>query len=258
MRLFDLLEKKKKRRNAFHNSNEYAYFVRNKSRLKEFTSFPYLQKNRLSDFDIIRANILLQGLENKQNIESEVENLSKHFDEGRKVTHEKYILTLRERTIGAPYYQEGSIKIFIPFFSKALNSIYTREPEKLLKEPFNGLKETFSGSLIDPFDTYGANLYNSSFSRLIKVGENGNEFAFFHYDTNTIYIINEQGRLDVSIFLFDKYIKYPNYNNMLERISPVIAQYFNNDRDEFIKALYNSKFISRRMLGLIRRKTTHR
>ena len=255
MRLFDLLEAKKKRRIAFHNSDEYAYFSKNKSKLKDFTTFPYLQKNRLSDFDIIRANILLQGLENKKNIEAEVENLSKHFDEGKKVTHEKYILTLRERTVGAPYYQEGSIKIFIPFFSKALNSIYTREPEKLLKEPFKGLRETFTGSLIDPFDTYGANLYNSSFTRLIKVGEKDDEYAFFHYDTNTIYIINEQGRLDVSIFLFDKYIKLPNYNNMLERISPVITQYFNNDREEFIKALYTSKFISRRMVGLIRRKT---
>lgn len=255
MRLFELLEKKKKRTKAFHNSDEYAYFVKNKSNLKEFPSFPYLQKNRLNDFDIIRANILLQGLENKKNIESEVENLAKHFDEGKKVTHEKYILTLRERTIGAPYYQEGNIKIFIPFFSKALNSIYTREPEKLLKEPFNGLKEAFSGSLIDPFDTYGADLYNSSFTRLIKVGERKNEFAFFHYDTNTIYIINEQGRLDVSIFLFDKYIKFPNYNNMLERISPVIEQYFNYDKEEFIKALYTSKFISRRMVSLIRRKT---
>lgn len=255
MRLFELLEKKKKKRKAFRYSDEYAYFLANKSQLKGFTSFPYLQKNRLSDFDIIRANILLQGLENKNNIEAEVENLSKHFGGGRKVTHEKYILTLRERTVRAPYFQEGNIKIFIPFFSKALNSIYTREPEKLLQEPFNGLKDAFSGSLIDPFDTYGANLYNSSFSRLIKVGEHNNEFAFFHYDTNTIYIINEQGRLDVSIFLFDKYIKYPNYNNMLERISPVIDKYFNNDRDEFIKALYTSKFISRRMLSLIRRKT---
>lgn len=255
MRLFDLLESKKKKRKAFYNSDEYAYFSLNKSKLKDFTNFPYLQKNHLNEFDIIRANILLQGLENKENIESEVDNLSKHFEQGKKVTHEKYILTLRERTIGAPYYQDGTIKIFIPFFSKALNSIFYREPEKLLKEPFNGLKVNFSGSLIDPFDTYGADLYNSSFTRLIKVGEKGNECAFFHYDTNTIYMINEQGRLDISIVLFDKYIKFPNYNHMLERISPVIEQYFDNNREGFINALFESKFISKRMLGLISRKT---
>ena len=35
MRLFDFLEKKKKRRNAFHNSDEYAYFIKNKSQLKD-------------------------------------------------------------------------------------------------------------------------------------------------------------------------------------------------------------------------------
>ena len=254
MRLFEFLEKKKKRRNAFFKSEEYKYYLSNHLRLKEFPIFPYLGKNNRNECDIMRANIVLQGLENKETIEIEVENINTHFEAGKKPTHEKYILTLRERTIDSPYYFDGNIKIFIPFFSRALNTVYSRDPEKLLKSPFLELRDSFSGSLVDPFDTYGSELYNSSFTRLIKIGSNGNEYGYFHYDTNTIYIINDQGRLDIQIPLFDKYLKFPNYNHMLERIAPVFKEYVNNNRAGFIQALYDNNFISRKMLGLIKRK----
>ena len=241
MRLFELLYKKRKKRKAFFSSNEYAYFLANRYKLKLFPSFPYLGKNTNDEFDIMRTNIILQGLDNKETIEIEVENINKHFEDG-KPTHEKYILTLKERTINSPYFMDNNIKVFIPFFSKALNAVYYREPEKLLREPFLELRNTWTGSLIDPF------------TRLIKVGQKDNEAAFFHYDTNTIYFINEQGRLDVSIPLFDKYIRYPNYAHMLERIKPVVDRYIANDRDGFIMSLYEQNSISKKMLSLIRRK----
>ena len=80
------------------------------------------------------------------------------------------------------------------------------------------------------------------------------EIAYFHYDTNTIYIVNSQGRLDLKIVLFDKYIRRPVYNHMLERITPVVEQYFANDRQNFIKSLLDNKFISNKMFHILSNK----
>ena len=151
-----------------------------------------------------------------------------------------------------PYYQEGQKKIYIPFFSRSLNQIYFEEPEKLLTSPYAGLKDKFQDTVVDPFDTYGSELYNSHFSRLVKVKQEDKETAFFHYDTNTIYFVNEQGRLDGTVVLFDRYLRRPSYSHMLERIRPVVDAYFNFDREGFINALYDNGFISSHLLHLIR------
>ena len=118
--------------------------------------------------------------------------------------------------------------------------------------PYNGLMENFKDTVIDPFDMYGFELYNSHFSRLVKIKNVDKETAFFHYDTNTIYFINEQGRLDATIVLFDKHIRHPSYSHMLERIKPVIDAYFAFDREGFIRALRENGFISSHLLHLIR------
>ena len=144
------------------------------------------------------------------------------------------------------------MKIYIPFFSRSLNQIYFDEPEKLLTSPYAGLKDKFQDTVIDPFDTYGSEVYNSHFSRLVKIRQDDKEAAFFHYDTNTIYFVNEQGRLDTSIVLFDRYIRHPNYAHMLERIKPVVDAYFAFDREALIKALHENGFISNTLLNLIK------
>ena len=144
------------------------------------------------------------------------------------------------------------MKIYIPFFNRAINQIYSLEPLKLLEEPYISLEDNYQNSSNDPFDTYGAELFNSFFTKLVKVGTNGKEIAYFHYDTNTIYIVNEQGRLDLKIVLFDRYIKKPNLNHMLERITPVVDKYFADDREGFIEALLENKFISKKMYQMVK------
>ena len=66
--------------------------------------------------------------------------------------------------------KEGE-KIYVPCLSKALNLIYAREPLKLNEAPYDVIKKDFAASLIDPFDEYGFNIYDSLFSRLLKLGE---------------------------------------------------------------------------------------
>ena len=128
---------------------------------------------------------------------------------------------------------------------------YDDNPEKLLSEPYSSLMTTFEDACIDPFDTYGAELYNSYFTSLVKIGAQKHETAYFHYDTFTIYIVNDQGRLDNQIVLFDKYIKRPVHTHMLERITPVVNAYFANDRTGMINALKDNKLISSKMQKIL-------
>lgn len=248
-RLFATLEAKKKRRNTFENSEEFKFFIENRHLLGKFNKFSFLYDSEGNEFNMMRANVIIYGLLNKQTIEMEVRSLKEY---GQDKDPEAFNSALRDRCIDLPYYSEKDMRIYIPFFNRALNQIYTLEPLKLLEEPYVGLQDNFQNSSIDPFDTYGAELFNSFYTKLVKVGTNGKEIAYFHYDTNTIYIVNEQGRLDLKIVLFDRYIKKPNLNHMLERITPVVEKYFADDREGFVEALYENKFISSKMHQILK------
>lgn len=250
MKLFKLLKAKQKPRNAFKEDEEYKFFLENRHYLNKFPKFSFLHDAE-DEFDVIRANIILHGIVNMQTIEMEVKSLHEY---GQDTNEKAFNNALKNRIIELPYYSRRGNKIFIPFFSRAINDIYVREPIKLLSEPYASLHNHFETTSVDPFDTYGAHLYNSFFTGFVKVGTNGKEIAYFHYDTNTIYVVNNQGRLDESIVLFDRYLRRPNYNHMLERIMPVMERYFANDREGFIKALLENHFISNKLYSMIEKK----
>ena len=148
---------------------------------------------------------------------------------------------------GQPFFLDGDVKIYMPFFPKNVNLLYLTEPQQLLVYPYNELVNDFENSIIDAFDKYGSELFNSHFSRLVKVASNGRESAYFHYDFNTVYIINDQGRLDIKIRLFDKHMKRMENTHMLERLKPVMDAYFADNRQEFIENMRKSGFISEKM-----------
>ena len=249
-KLFDYIASKAKRRKGFEKSEEFRFFLENRHLLTKLPRFINFYDADSEPFEIMRANIILQAYLNKTKMEAEVNNLSNYIKTDKK-NHAHFVKSFHEIISEQPYYQDGKDKILIPFFTRSLNQIYIEEPEKLLTYPYDGLKDNFKDTVIDPFDTYGSELYNSHFSRLVKVLNVDKETAFFHYDTNTIYFVNEQGRLDGTVVLFDKYLRHPNYSHMLERIKPVVEAYFNFDREGFINALYNNGFISLRLVHLI-------
>ena len=247
MNLFELLEKKQKYRRPFSSGEEFRYFIERRHLLGAFKRFAHLYDSEENEFDIIRANILLQGLENKKTFEEEIININNH---GR-FEHAQFVEALKERTIDKPYYEENDIKIYMPFFSSALNEIYVNEPERLLSLPYSDLMTNFENATVDPFDTYGAELYNSYFTSLIKISTNGRTTTFFHYDTNTLYFVNDQGRLDIKLVLFDKYIKKPVTSHMIERLVPVTEAYYANDKLRMLIALRDNKFISMQMFKIL-------
>ncbi|MBO7573605.1 MAG: hypothetical protein J6T25_02345 [Bacilli bacterium] len=251
-RLFDYIARKAKKRKGFEKSEEFRFFLENRHLLTKIPRFVHFYDADIDPFEVMRANIILQAYLNKTKMEEEVKSLSGYINTSNKKNHAQFVKSYHEIITELPYYQEGKDKIFIPFFTRSLNQIYNDEPEKLLTYPYDGLADNFKDTVIDPFDTYGSELYNSHYSRLVKVQQDGKETAFFHYDTNTIYFVNEQGRLDASVVLFDRYIRHPKYSHMLERIKPVIDAYFAFDREAFLRALREQGFMSLHMLHLIR------
>lgn len=251
-RLLKYIARKAKKRTEFEQSEEYLFFLENRHYLTRIPRFVSFYEPGDEPFNVIRANVILYGYINKMAMENEVESLRGYINTNNKNNHANFVKSFHEIISEQPYYQEGQKKIYIPFFTRSLNQIYFDEPEKLLTSPYAGLKDRFQDTVVDPFDTYGSELYNSHFSRLVKVKQEDKETAFFHYDTNTIYFVNEQGRLDGTVVLFDRYLRRPSYSHMLERIRPVVDAYFNFDREGFINALYDNGFISSHLLHLIR------
>lgn len=250
-KLFDYIASKAKKRKAFEKSEEFRFFLENRHLLTKIPRFVSLYDLDSDSFEVMRANIILQAYLNKAKMEQEARSLSNYITINKK-NHAHFVKSFHEIISEQPYFQDGDEKIFIPFFTRSLNQIYHDDPEKLLDYPYSGLAENFKDTVIDPFDTYGSELYNSHFSRLVKIKQVGKETAFFHYDTNTIYFVNEQGRLDTSVVLFDRYIRHPNYAHMLERIRPVVDAYFAFDREAFLTALTENGFMSSHMLHLVR------
>ena len=249
MKLLEYLETHKKKRKAFKQSEDFLFYSKNKGLLnKRFSQFSNLKGRGTDDFDIIRANIIIHGVINKQIIESEVKNLVKYTETHQILTHEDFVETLMQRIVMRPYLDEKEGRIYIPFFPKSINALYLKEPERLNEYPYTDLFKSFSSLVIDPFDTYGNELYNTHFTRLVKILDRDNVAAYFHYDTFTIYLINDQGRLDNKIVLFDKYLKKIVTTHMLERIRPVVEAYFDINPQNFIKSLENNGFISSKML----------
>ena len=250
-KLFDYIASKAKRRKGFEKSEEFRFFLENRHLLTKIPRFVHFYDLESEPFEIMRANIILQAYLNKNKMEQEVRNLNNYITANKK-NHAHFVKSFHEIISELPYYQEGKDKILIPFFTRSLNQIYNDDPEKLLTYPYDGLAENFKDTVIDPFDTYGSELYNSHFSRLVKIRREDKETAYFHYDTNTIYFVNDEGRLDSSVVLFDRYIRHPNYAHMLERIKPVVDAYFAFDRDAFLKALHDNDFLSSTLLRLIK------
>ena len=254
MRLLEYIERHQKKRKQFSKSEDYLFYSKNRNLLAKINQFSNLSSGKESDFRIIRANIIIHGLINKAIIESEVKNLVKYTETHEILTHEDFVETLKQRIINRPFLDEKEGRIYIPFFPKSINSLYLNEPEMLNEYPYTDLLKSFSGLIIDPFDTYGAELYNTDYTRLVKISTYQNVTAFFHYDTYTIYMINDQGRLDCKIVLFDRYMKKVVTTHMLERIRPIVDAYFENNRELFIEKLQKNGFISPKMLF----KITHR
>ncbi|MGI6644252.1 MAG: hypothetical protein ACOX28_00575 [Bacilli bacterium] len=231
MRLFPLLESNRNT-DFINKSNEYAFFQENKKILLVCNEFERFY-NATDDFEIIQANILIRSLQNKFTIEEAVKNAGENVRDVVKITLSKL-----------PYVTVQNRKVYVPIYLRTNNEIYSKTPEKLLEYPYSDLISEISDSLIDSFEEYNFDLFESSFSSLVYLDKDEDTRAYLHMDFLTIYIVNDQGRCDLKIPLFDKYIKRPVTNHLIERVLPLVKAYYDSDKETFIKILKEEHFIS--------------
>ena len=233
--IYKILESERNKKNS-HNNDEYIFFVNNKHFLKENTYFSSYA-SPLDAFDLIKSNIIIRALKNKEEIEEMI--LSKESD--RNIDLKLYI---KEKCLDFPSIQYENLKIYFPFFSKITNNVYVNEVERLNDEPYNALFQDYSPFLVNPFDTYGVDLFDSTFTRLIKIDEDLTTVAFYSYYLSAILIINKQGGLDNVIYLFDKHLKHPNRSHIIDRVKALTDSYYKNNIHDFVYTLYKNEFIS--------------
>lgn len=251
MQLYETLASNQKHKNFF-KGEEYRFFLDYRHILESVPTFKYLSSGE-DDFHIMRANIIIRSLLNKVEIEEALQfACNKSLKDYGVLNHEFINDFVRERMANLPYLQEGNSKIYIPIFTRALNIVYANDFEKLQRAPYDSLLKQFDTSVIDPFELYNFDLYNSFFTKFIKIKQTSTEMAVYHFDYQTIYIINNQGRLDAKLALFDKHLKRINTNHILDRIAPVVDAYFDNNREKLYEALVSNELISSKLIHKIK------
>lgn len=247
MKLFSLLNKRAKRR-YLAKSPEFHFFLKHRALLLKVDAFRPLF-NLEDTFTLTRANIILRGLLNKRQIDRYLDDIGQQsMQTFTRIKHH----WIRDQFLAWKqlhhFFTVDDKTFYLPFFNHTLNYIYAYEPDKTYDYPYNKLKVDLSSSLIDAFDTYGYALYQSSMTVLIDLGmEDATSRAFYHPDYKIIFIINAQGRLDVKVSLFDRHLKRPNLNQIVERIQRCLPHYFSFKREAFIESLLQEGLISSRL-----------
>lgn len=250
--MIDLLLKKRKFKNNFKNTEEFKFYSLNKNLLKKINKFSFLA-NSVNEFDILRANIIIKSYLNKLKIEKEISNITNLIVDNKLLSNEEFSKNIESKIKELPYLLEGNNKIYIAFFSRPINIIYLKEPTKILEKPYSYLINLYDELVIDSFDYYGVDIFSSNFLELEKVWTNGKEAAFFNKKTYNIYLVDSQGRLDLQLPIFDKYMNKISVENIKDRISKVIEAFYSNSKTYFIDELFNNNFISSRMYGILKK-----
>lgn len=226
---------------SFDHGDERAFYNRYSYKLSDNEPFAYLSKV-VDSFGVIRANIVLRAIINKEEIEKAFFAHSKALEKNPNATPMNEFM--EDVTSTLPYIEVGGEKIYVPIFPSSLASIYTDSYEKLSVPPYKRLLKDYEAALIDPFDYYGMALYDSYFTKLVILRKTETSMAAYDYDAECIYFINEQGRLDAKIALFDKGLTRPLKNHMIPRIQKVVDAYYEGDRDKMLNVLLKEKLIS--------------
>jgi len=239
MKLFKRLEKARNKKNI-RKSDEYRFYNENKLLLSKNPNFvKYLECNDI--FDVICANIVLYGIKNKDALDKIIEEEYLSSSE-RQISNIK--AEIKERIIDLPYMKVNNYKVYIPFFNFNTNYVYAENNEEIINEPYTNLQDNYNAFLTDPFTTYGVSLFDSLFTKFVRIDECQSSVAFYHFDFNAIFIINRQGSLDNIIYLFDKNMKHPNHTNVIIRIRPLVRAYFEGRLNDFIYLLYKNELVS--------------
>ncbi len=241
MTLFEELETHQ-RTTPFANSSEALFYNEHSYILSGAEQWAMFLKP-LDSFLTIRANILIRALLNKERIEKLYRDKMKEAElpKEERLSLKDYMASGMSTL---PYLLYKGAKIYVPFFPASLNVLYAKDWKKLSTVPYARLVRDYQAATVDAFDYYGFNLYDSYFTRLVVIRKSPKIMAAYDYDAEALYFINDQGRLDAKICLFDREIKTPVKTHMVKRIEAVADAYLSNSRDKLIQSLVQGNLIS--------------
>ncbi len=196
----------------------------------------YNENNTL--FGLIKANIILQGLENKRILDDAVKLYS--------LDSLKSPILIKTLFSTMPYFEFEGTKIYIPTYDPEINRRYQEELYSLKSFPYDSLVKDNPSFIIDPFEYYHLLPFDSVFTRLVKLRSHDEDsHAFYHPELSTILVINDQGGQQAEITIFDDRLKDKDEDGLLDRIENAMDYYFKNDMDGLLKALVSNKLISK-------------
>jgi len=245
MSLYDELYKNQ-RPTAFAKSDAMAYFLANKGVLAMHQPFERFLKGE-DPFMVVRANIIIRSLINKRTIEKLYQEKVSSPKEGSLRTSD----FMKQGLSDLPYLFWGGEKIYVPIFPSSLNLLYSERFDKLLIPPYKTLLAEFDALMIDPFDYYGSSIYDSYFTKLVAIKREGKLLAAYDFDAEALYIIDDEGRLDARLSLFDKYLPHPEKTHMVKRLLSLSDAYFHGDKEDLLSCLLSNGFMSLRLSSLL-------
>ena len=181
---------------------------------------------------LIKSDIILHSLLNKENIDEKVSQYS--YEQLKKDFLIKNILN------DLISFKFEDVDIYIPTYDKETNKLIKEDLSSFKKENNRYIKDR-NYKVINPFNYYKNKIFESKFCRLIKlnVNNNGDEF-FFHSDLNTLFVINS-GNIVVE---FPVQPDKKNKVDLFNRLSVVAKGYFKLNETDFLDLLLKTHLIS--------------
>jgi len=221
------------------NSEEQVFYDRYASLFNQTLS---VFNDNSSLFGIIKGNIVLRGLLNKKVIDENVRVFSVDQLKRRSVIDSIHF--------ELPYLEFKGQKIYIPSYSTQVNSKYGDDIQELKTFPYSALLKDNQASIVDPFETYGNHLFDSDFTKLVKLDiHDSDSNAFYHPNFKVIFVIDDCGGLQQEIPLFDEKLKNPSGDGLFQRLEILMKDYYMNDNDAFLEHLLTLELISRSLFN---------
>lgn len=236
-------------------SEEFKFYKKNYSKYKSVLKYYNFHFN--DTFSLILNTIIIKALNNKHSIEEEASKLIIESIKEKNYIDKDYInenIHEFNKMNNLPFFNYDNKELYVPIFSLSINNLYSYEQYKLFDKPNDDLLNKYLTYLIDLFEEYNFNLFDSNFTNLVKLNAKDDIIAFYHSDFKTLYFINKQGRLDYEVKLFDKYLENPDFNQIVIRLNDVVNAYLNSDKDKFINSLVNNKLISKKIIEIYQEK----
>ncbi len=190
-----------------------------------------------SSFSLIKSDIVLRGLLNRKIMNEDIGIYSQEQLENKVVKQE----ILSE----LPFLESEGERIYVPTYSREINSLYAKTPSSFKKAPYQDLLKDDKKGIIDPFITYGFALFASPFTRLTPLDEGDDESeAFYHVGYHALYFIHRNGTLKEEIPLFDDRLKDIHPSDLFERVKKLAHIYYTEDTISLIHSLKDLHLIS--------------